>query len=68
MSLSNVEYISLKRKRGLHNWGGVSSRETLDAELDELETRELEAGDLSEPELLHQNSYGEYYALQDFEE
>lgn len=63
MSLSNVEYISLKRKRGLHNWGGVSSRETLDAELDE-----LGAGDLSEPELLHQNSYGEYYALQDFEE
>lgn len=68
MSMSNIEYISLKKKSGLHNWGYMSSKDEFDFDLDELEAMDMTASDLQSPDLLHQNSYGEYYALQDYEE
>jgi len=64
MSLSNVEYSSLKRKHtGLHNWGGFSARELTNPEFGN-----LEVGEPMAPALRHQNSQGTFYALQDFEE
>lgn len=62
MSMSNIEYSALKRsKGGLHNWGFLN---TEDFETD-LETETMD--DFSD-DFLQQNSFGEYYALQDFEE
>ena len=66
MSMSNIEYSALKKKGGLHNWGFLASRDEADLEFAELE--EMEMQDVYSPELLHQNNFGEYYALQDFEE
>lgn len=68
MSMSNIEYFSLKKKSGLHNWGYMSSKDEFDFDLDELEAMDMNTTDLQSPDLLHQNSYGEYYALQDYEE
>jgi len=63
--MSNIEYSALKRKGGLHNWGYIAK--------DEFETdigalTEMDMQEVYSPEVLHQNSFGEYYALQDFEE
>lgn len=61
MSLSNVEYSSLKRKHtGLHNWGGFSARELTDPEFTNLE--------VGEPGGMRQNDRHEFYALRDLEE
>ncbi len=67
MSMSNIEYSALKKKSGLHNWGFMTSKSEFDFDLDELETA-MDADDLYEPDLVHQNQFGEYYALQDNEE
>jgi hypothetical protein len=66
MSMSNIEYSSLKKKAGLHNWGFISSKDEFDFDLDELE--DMDVQNAYSPEIIHQNSFGEYYALQDFEE
>lgn len=66
MSMSNIEYSSLKKKAGLHNWGFISSKDEFDFDLDEME--EMDAPNAYSAEIIHQNSFGEYYALQDFEE
>jgi hypothetical protein len=66
MSMSNIEYSALKKKAGLHNWGFLSSKDQFDFDLDELEEMDIE--EMYSPDLVHQNNYGEYYALQDFEE
>jgi hypothetical protein len=66
MSMSNIEYSVLKKKAGLHNWGFLSSKDQFDFDLDELVEMDIE--DIYSPELIHQNGFGEYYALQDFEE
>jgi hypothetical protein len=69
MSMSNIEYSALKKKGGLHNWGFLGAKnEEFDFDMDELEEMELTVHDVFSPDLLHQNSFGEYYALQDFEE
>lgn len=65
MSMSNIEYSVLKKKGGLHNWGFMPSKDEFDFDLDEMEIMDM---DIQDGELLHQNSFGEYYALQDFEE
>jgi hypothetical protein len=64
MSLSNIEYSVLKKKGGLHNWGFMSIRDEFDVDLEE----EMGIQDVYSPEVLHQNSFGEFYALQDYEE
>lgn len=66
MSMSNIEYSALKKKSGLHNWGFMHSKHEFDFDLDEMDAMDIE--DVYEPEVLHQNQYGEYYALQDTEE
>ena len=66
MSMSNIEYSVLKKKGGLHNWGFMSSKDEVDDEI--IEFDEMDIQDVYSPEVLHQNSFGEYYALQDFEE
>lgn len=68
MSMSNIEYSSLKRKSGLHNWGFLSQKGEFDFDLDELDEMDIDVQSTYSPEVLHQNSFGEYYALQDFEE
>jgi hypothetical protein len=68
MSMSNIEYSALKKKAGLHNWGFISSKDDFDFDMDELEGMTIDAQAAYSPEVLHQNSFGEYYALQDFEE
>ncbi|MCE3234404.1 MAG: hypothetical protein K0Q50_584 [Vampirovibrio sp.] len=68
MSMSNIEYLALKKKAGLHNWGFISSKDEFDFDLDELEEMGVDVQNVYSPEVLHQNSFGEYYALQDFEE
>jgi hypothetical protein len=68
MSMSNIEYSTLKKRKGLHNWGFMSSKDEFDFDLDELEDLDMEVQDIYSPELIHQNSFGEYYALQDYEE
>lgn len=69
MSMSNIEYSSLKKKAGLHNWGFMSSKGEFDFDLDEKEGMEVESNYTGyTPEVLHRNSFGEFYALQDFEE
>jgi hypothetical protein len=65
MSLSsNVEYLTLKKRGGSHNWGGVSSRELLE----EVELQAEGSAAFGESGLLHRNSHGESYALLDLEE
>ena len=66
MSMSNIEYSALKKKGGLHNWGFISSKDDFEFNLDEFE--EMDIQNAYSPEVLHQNNFGEYYALQDFEE
>lgn len=66
MSMSNIEYSVLKRRGGLHNWGFMSSKDEVGFESGEVETMDMDM--TFQPELLHQNDFGEYYALQDFEE
>lgn len=66
MSMSNIEYSVLKKKGGLHNWGFMSPRDEADVTIEDIEDMDIQ--DVYSPELLHQNSFGEYYALQDFEE
>jgi hypothetical protein len=70
MSMSNIEYSSLKKKAGLHNWGFMSSKDEFDFDLDEMEGAQAESNNYAgyTPEVLHRNSFGEFYALQDFEE
>lgn len=69
MSMSNnIEYSVLKKKKGLHNWGFMPSRSELDKEVEMNEELELGMENLYTPEILHQNDFGEYYALQDYEE
>ncbi|HWU42480.1 MAG TPA: hypothetical protein VN132_03545 [Bdellovibrio sp.] len=68
MSMSNIEYSSLKKKAGLHNWGFMSSKDEFDFDLDEIEEAEMELYTGLSPEIVHRNDYGELYALQDFEE
>ena len=79
MSMSNIEYSSLKKQAGLHNRGYISPKQEFDFDVDTFETADLEKGDVESidldnsfiggpPELLHENGFGEYYALQDFEE
>ncbi len=66
MSMSNIEYSALKKKKGLHNWGFSPSRLELENEIETLESLDLSEGE--SPELIHENAFGEYYALQDYEE
>jgi len=67
--MSNIEYSTLKKRKGLHNWGFMSSKDEFDFDLDEIEAMvDLDVPAVQSPDLLHQNSFGEYYALQDFEE
>jgi hypothetical protein len=70
MSMSNIEYSALKKKGGLHNWGYSSNKtkNEFDFNVEALEEMDVDIQTLYEPELLHQNTFGEYYALQDFEE
>lgn len=65
--MSNIEYSVLKGKGGLHNWGFMSSRDDMDVSFEEL-MKDMDMQDAYSPEVLHQNNFGEYYALQDFEE
>ncbi len=65
MSMSNIEYYSLKKRQGLHNWGFLGSKDEIGFDLDELDELDIDKqGGFS----LQQNDHGEYYALQDFEE
>lgn len=72
MSMSNIEYSALKKKSGLHNRGFIPAKE----EFDEfgVNVNELDVIDMNTPledtssEVVQQNSFGEYYALQDYEE
>lgn len=69
MSMSNIEYSVLKKRKGLHNWGFMPSRNELESELTITDDSEMDLQNLySPPEIVHQNSLGEYYALQDYEE
>lgn len=68
MSLSNIEYSMLKKKRGLHNWGFMASRNEIENDAVSISDTELDLQNLYTPEILHQNELGEYYALQDYEE
>lgn len=68
MSMSNIEYSSLKKKAGLHNWGFMSSKDEFDFDLDEMEGAEESIYSGYTPEIVHRNDFGEFYALQDFEE
>lgn len=68
MSMSNIEYSALKKRKGLHNWGFMPSRSELENELIITEDSEMDLQNLYSPEIVHQNSLGEYYALQDYEE
>ena len=63
MSMSNIEYSSLKKQAGMHNWGYLSNNNEFDFDLDELDAMDME--NIYEPEVLHQNTFGEFYALQD---
>jgi hypothetical protein len=64
MSLSsNVEYSTLKKRGGTHNWGGVSSRELLDTDLFADDSQEL-----SYEGILHPSALGEAYSLVGLEE
>lgn len=65
---NNIEYSVLKKKKGLHNWGFMPSRKEIDQEVELNEELELDMQNLYAPEILHQNDFGEYYALQDYEE
>jgi hypothetical protein len=60
---SNVEYSTLKKRGGSHNWGGVSARELLEAEMHADGTE-----DIAQSGHLHRHSLGETYALLDLEE
>ena len=66
MSMSNAEHSSLRKKAGIPKWGFMTSKDEFDFDLDEIEEMDMESA--YSPELLHQNPFGEYYALQDFEE
>lgn len=68
MSMSNIEYSSLKKKAGLHNWGFMSTKDEFDFDLDEMEEVEMGLYTGYSPEVVHRNDFGELYALQDFEE
>lgn len=69
MSMSNnIEYSVLKKKKGLHNWGFMPSRTELDKEVAFNEELEMDMDGFYPPEVVHQNDFGEYYALQDYEE
>ena len=68
MSMSNIEYSSLKKKAGLHNWGFMSSKDEFDFDLDEIEESDITAYGSYDPEVVQRNNFGELYALQDFEE
>ncbi len=79
MSMSNIEYSSLKKKAGLHNRGYISPQQEFDFDVDTFEAAGSDKSDADSidlensfiggsPELLHQNGFGEYYALQDYEE
>jgi hypothetical protein len=68
MSMSNIEYSSLKKKAGLHNWGYMSAKENFDFDLDEMQEGDINLYSGYTAEMIHQNDFGEYYALQDFEE
>jgi hypothetical protein len=68
MSMSNIEYSSLKKKAGLHNWGFISAKDEFDFDLDEMEEKEINLYGGYTPEVFHRNDFGEIYALQDYEE
>lgn len=66
MALSNIEYSVLKKRKGLHNRGFLTAKG--ENEMDTANLEDAETQEFYSPELLHQNDFGEYYALQDFEE
>lgn len=67
MSMSNIEYSALKKKGGLHNRGFLSGEDFEPELIENLDDLDMEQ-DAYSSDVLQQNSYGEYYALQDFEE
>jgi len=68
MSMSNIEYSSLKKKAGLHNWGFMSAKDNFDFDLDEMGEGDINLYAGYSPEVVQRNDFGEFYALQDFEE
>ena len=69
MSMSNIEYSALKKRKGLHNWGFMPSRKEAENELEfRDEETDMDLQNFYSPEIVQQNSLGEYYALQDYEE